>query len=143
MQKSQNGCKRNNLRAGEGKQLTVARTKQQEDEEDTGLRPAGRKNKETTTAHSTLRKALKYQVDQVPHTRYTLLLYHDRYKQVPGLTEHYALGSYSVLPFALVVRTGTVLCSAVMNADVRFICVFRSRFAPRPAARYARSGIKK
>ena len=47
MQKSQNGCKRNNLGAGEGKQLTIARTKQQETEEDTGLRPAGRENKET------------------------------------------------------------------------------------------------
>ena len=48
MQKSQNGCKRNNRRAGEGKQLTVARvTNQQEKEEDTGLRPAGRENKET------------------------------------------------------------------------------------------------
>ena len=44
-QESQNGCKRNNLRACEGKQLPVARTKQPEEEEDTGLRPAGRGNK--------------------------------------------------------------------------------------------------
>ena len=35
---------RNNLRADEEKQLTVARTKQQEEEEDTGIRPVGREN---------------------------------------------------------------------------------------------------
>ena len=46
MQKRQKCCKRNNLRAGEGKQLTVARTKQQEEEEeDTSLRPVGGGNK--------------------------------------------------------------------------------------------------
>ena len=37
MQENQNGCKRNNLRAGEGKQLSVAMTKQQEEQEDTGV----------------------------------------------------------------------------------------------------------
>ena len=37
MQERQAGCKRNNLRAGEGKQLSVARTKQQEVEEDAGV----------------------------------------------------------------------------------------------------------
>ena len=47
MQESQNGCKRNNLRADEEKQLTVVRTKQQEEEEDTGIRPVGRENKGT------------------------------------------------------------------------------------------------
>ena len=46
MEESQNGCSRNNLRVDEEKQLTVERTRQQEEEEDTGIRPAGRKIKE-------------------------------------------------------------------------------------------------
>ena len=46
MQESQNGCKKNNLRADEDKQLIkLLRTKQQEEEEeDTGKRPVGSKN---------------------------------------------------------------------------------------------------
>ena len=47
MQEDQKGCKKNNIRAEE-EQVTTGRTKQQEDEEeDTGIRPAGRENKET------------------------------------------------------------------------------------------------
>ena len=45
MQESQNGCKRNSLCADEGKQLNGARTKQQEEKNDTGMRPVGRENK--------------------------------------------------------------------------------------------------
>ena len=45
MEETQNGCKRYNLRSGEEKQLTVAQTKQQEEEEDTGTRPVGKENK--------------------------------------------------------------------------------------------------
>ena len=39
--KDQKGCKKNNIRAEE-EQTTAARTKQHEDEEDIGIRPAGR-----------------------------------------------------------------------------------------------------
>ena len=53
MQEDQKGCKKNNVRAEE-EQATAARTKQHEDEEiDTGIRPAGRKklgNKERNKA---------------------------------------------------------------------------------------------
>ena len=42
MQEDQKGCKKNNIRAEE-EQITAARTKQHEgDEEDTGIRPEGR-----------------------------------------------------------------------------------------------------
>ena len=42
MEGDQKGCKKNNVRAQE-EQTTAARTKQHEDEEeDTGIRPAGR-----------------------------------------------------------------------------------------------------
>ena len=42
MQGDQKGCKKNNIRAEE-EQITAARTKQHEgDEEDTGIRPEGR-----------------------------------------------------------------------------------------------------
>ena len=44
MQESQNGCKRNNLRADEETQLTVARTNQQEEEEDSGISSVGSKD---------------------------------------------------------------------------------------------------
>ena len=47
MQEDQKGCKKNNIRVEE-EQTTAARTKHHEgEEEDTGIRPAGRKNKET------------------------------------------------------------------------------------------------
>ena len=47
MQEDQKGCKKNNIRAEE-EQIIAARTKQHEDEEeDTGKRPAGRGNKGT------------------------------------------------------------------------------------------------
>ena len=42
MEEGQKGCKKNTIRV-EGEQITAARTKQHEDEEeDTGIRPAGR-----------------------------------------------------------------------------------------------------
>ena len=45
MQEDQKGCKKNNIRA-EGEQTTAARTKQHEDEEeDTGIRAAGREKR--------------------------------------------------------------------------------------------------
>ena len=44
MQESQNGCKRNNLRADEETQLTVARTQKKEEQNDSGVRPAGRED---------------------------------------------------------------------------------------------------
>ena len=46
MQEGQNGCKKNNTRADEERQITVARTNQQEgEEEDSGMKPVGRENK--------------------------------------------------------------------------------------------------
>ena len=45
MQEGKTSCKRNNVRADEQKQLSVARTKQQEEEEVTSIRPVGRENK--------------------------------------------------------------------------------------------------
>ena len=45
MQEGQTSCKRSNLRADEEKQLSVARTKQQEEEEDTSIRRWGGKTK--------------------------------------------------------------------------------------------------
>ena len=45
MQEGQNGCKYNSIRAIE-EQITVARTKQQEEEkENSGVRPVGRESK--------------------------------------------------------------------------------------------------
>ena len=49
MQEDQNGCKKNNIHAEE-EQITAGRTKQRdEEEEDTGIRPAGRENTGTMT----------------------------------------------------------------------------------------------
>ena len=45
MQEGQTSCKRSNLRADEEKQLSVARTKEQEGEEANRIRPVGRENK--------------------------------------------------------------------------------------------------
>ena len=46
MQEDRKGCKKNNTRRAE-EQITAPRTKRHEDEEVTGIRPAGRENKGT------------------------------------------------------------------------------------------------
>ena len=70
MQEDQKGCKKNNIRAEE-EQITVARAKQHEDEEeDTGIRPAGKEksgNKERNTAKRT--KQARLQVSLLPLAR--------------------------------------------------------------------------
>ena len=71
MQEDQKGCNKNNIRADE-EQITAARTKQHEDEEeDTGMRPAGREN--TGTKREPRQKEQSTQARQQlslrPHSR--------------------------------------------------------------------------
>ena len=70
MQEDQKGCKKNNVRAEE-EQTTAARTKQHEgEEEDAGIRPAGREklgNTERNTAKK--KKQARQQVSLLPLSR--------------------------------------------------------------------------
>ena len=67
MTQDQKGCKKNNIRAEE-EQTTAARTKH-EDEENTGIRPAGRKNKGTKRNTAKRTKQARQQASSPPLPR--------------------------------------------------------------------------
>ena len=61
MQEDRKGCKKNNTRRAE-EQITAPRTKRHEDEEVTGIRPAGRENKGTKRNKAKKKKHARQQV---------------------------------------------------------------------------------